>query len=543
MPQPTLPEYLDTIERANLLTRIKEEKRVDELPMLMEQYPDRAVLVEKVKDSPFPFLAGAYGVRKMFAMSLGCKEHELGAEIVRRLDHRFPPKVTTSSVCKDVIIKGDDVDLTAFPLFCHHDRDGQAFLNDCNIVTRDPDTGVNSLGIYRLMFRTKNTTSINMENVNHLTRIHADKYGKRGTEVPIACLIGGPAIPKLSQMEHIPDVDDYDILGGLYGEPVELIKCETNDLMVPANSEIVLEGRLMISEGFVHDEGAYGEYTGTYGGGLPSDCRIIWDCITHRKDAIFQLASIGGMHPGRTDMLVVQPAIEADIYGALARAGIDVVDVYCPPAACANIAYARIRPRGGGDANNALALMLTASRQWVPKIAYVFDEDVDIYDPDRVQWAFTFRYNPETGTTLLPRQNANALDPSLTTSKPPFHVTKVGFDCTIPLEHKDRRWTYDVALMTPPLEIPADTTALSEEEVAKRMEAFIREAPRSWHDIVKQFAGQSYRVVYRAFGQLRPRLGRLADEAPYFPYVLSDEEVIHGKTAADWSKGHSQKPA
>ena len=191
-------------------------------------------------------------------------------------------------------------------------------------------------------------------------------------------------------------------------------------------------------------------------------------------------------------------------------------------------------PRGG-DANNALTLMLTCSQQSVPKVAYVFDEDVDIYDPDRVQWAFAFRDNPERGTTILPRQNANALDPSLTTFTPPFHVSKIGFDCTIPLDKEVHRWAYAVAEMVPPLD-QSRPSEMSEEDLAGDMERFIKERPRAWIEIVKNYAGQPYPVLYRAFGRLRPRLGRLVDEAPYFPYVLLDKEMIHGKTAEEFMK-------
>ena len=149
----------------------------------------------------------------------------------------------------------------------------------------------------------------------------------------------------------------------------------------------MIEGRIITSEGWVHDEGPYGEYTGTYGGGLPKNNRFVVDCITHRKDAVYQYATIGGLHPGRTDMAAFQPAIEGDLYLALERAGIQVKNVYLPPGGCSNIGYAQINCKSGGDAKKALTIMLSGTRQWMPKIAYVFDEDVDIYDDERVKWA------------------------------------------------------------------------------------------------------------------------------------------------------------
>ena len=139
MPQTSLAEFVEALDKAQLLTRIKEEKRVDELPALMEANPDTAILVEHVKDCKFPFLANAYGVRPMYALSLDCDETKVGLEIARRSELRFKPEMVDTAPCKDVIIKGDDIDLTMFPLFHHHPKDGQAYLNDTNVVSRDPD--------------------------------------------------------------------------------------------------------------------------------------------------------------------------------------------------------------------------------------------------------------------------------------------------------------------------------------------------------------------------------------------------------------------
>ena len=193
MPQINLPEWVEALEKANLLKRIKEEKRVDELPMLMEQNPDNAILVENVKDAKFPFLSGAYGTRSMFAMQLGCKEGKISEVVSKRLESLKKPTIVSGAAFQEVVIRGNDVDLTVFPLFCHHPRDGQAFLNDTNIVTCDPDTGIHDIGIYRLMYREKNVTSINMQNVTRTTRVNAEKFREQGKELPVACILGGAA--------------------------------------------------------------------------------------------------------------------------------------------------------------------------------------------------------------------------------------------------------------------------------------------------------------------------------------------------------------
>lgn len=171
--QTTLTEYVGALDKAGLLTRYIDEKRVDELPALMEANPDKAVFVEKVRDSSFPFLAIAYGARSMYALALGCDESKIGAEIAARSARREKPEIIATSPVKDVILKGGDIDLMIFPLFLHHPYDGQAYLNDTNVVSRDLDSGLIDQGIYSFTYRSKAETNIDMRNDTHGARIHA----------------------------------------------------------------------------------------------------------------------------------------------------------------------------------------------------------------------------------------------------------------------------------------------------------------------------------------------------------------------------------
>ncbi len=527
MPQQSLRENIADLEKAGLVIRIKEEKRVDELPMIMESNPNQAVLVEKVKDSPFPFYANGYGVRPQYALALDCDPKKVGLEIARRFEKSFEPVMVDTAPCRDVILKGDDIDLTMFPLFQYHPKDGNAYLNDTNVVSRNPETGDIDQGIYRFMYRSKNETNIDMRNATHRARIAAEDYAAKGKDMPITVLIGGPTLDKIASMMSNPNSNDWAVLGGYYGEPAKLVKGVTNDLPIPANAEIVLEGRIITSEGWTHDEGPYGEYTGTYGGGLPHNNRFVVDCITYRKDAIYQYATIGGLHPGRTDMFAFMPAIEGDLYNALYKAGILVQNVYLPEGGCSNIGYCCIKTRSGGDAKQALGIMLTGSRQWMPKTAWVFDEDIDIYNDERVKWAQAWRFNPATGIVPMPGQNMLPLDPSLNADHPPNDVTKVGFDCTIPLVGKVDPFSYAAAAVAEPLKVDPKAKQMSDDEIAKEMEKMIREKPRSWNEILTHFASQNYRSLYRAFGQLRPKLGRMADERPDYPYVFADTNFVY----------------
>ena len=522
MAQESLAEFISTLEQNGLLRRYSDEVRVDELPKVMEENPDRAVLVEHVKDCIFPFFANGYGSREMYALSLKCDPKEVGREIAKRAGLHYKADLVATAPCKEVILRGEDVDLTIFPLFNHHPRDGQAYLNDTRIVTRNPVTGEINDAIQRMMYRSTDSTNVDMRAWFHGGSIAGLRYHEIGKDMPIAVCIGGPTLDKIASMMRSPGagIDGWDKLGGFLGGPAKIVKCETSDLTVPANAEIVLEGRVITSEGMIHDEGPYGEFPGMYGAGLPRNWNVVIDCITYRKGAIYQDATIGGLHPGRTDMYAFQQAIEGELFEKLQRAGIIVQDVVAPAEGGGNIAYARIKAVGGGDAMQTLGVMLTGCRQYMPKIAYVFDEDVDVYDDARVKWAQAWRYNPGHGTLIVPGQNTMPLDPSLKQNKPPFSVTKIGFDCTIGPDAT--RADFEACVVTDPLPQPQVVSKLSETELIAEMGNFIREAPRTWQEVLEHFAGQSYPIVYRAFGQLRPTHGRVANASPNFPYTFSE---------------------
>jgi 4-hydroxy-3-polyprenylbenzoate decarboxylase len=529
MSQISLAEWVQAVDDAGLLRRYSDEKRVDELPQLMEGNPDKAIFVERVKDCAFPFFANGLQTPEICALALGCQPRELSAEIGRRSMIHYPAKLVGTAPCQDVVMQGDDVDLTVLPLFLHHTHDGQAYINNGRIITRDPETGDINDGIQRLMYRSKDLLSIDMRAANHQGAINGAAWHALKKDMPVAVCVGGPTLDQISSMMRVPGarIDGWDKLGGFLGGPAEVVRCETVDLTVPANAEIVLEGHVLTSEGFIHDEGPYGEATGTYGvEWLGHNWNLKVDCVTYRRNAIYQHASIGGLHPGRTDMYIWLPAIEGDLFETLQRAGVHVLDVHLPPGSCENIAYARIRPVSGGDAKQALAVMLTGSHQQFPKVAYVFDEDIDIYDEEQVKWAQAFRYNPGTGTLLIPGQNINPLDPSITMKSLPVSITKIGLDCTMPLGQDNAK--FERAVITPRIGQPAAVEPLSEDEIEAKLRELIQQSPRSWREIVTYFAGQPYQRVYRAFGRLRPQLGRVADQGPDYPYTFAGTEFVHG---------------
>ena len=205
------------------------------------------------------------------------------------------------------------------------------------------------------------------------------------------------------------------------------------------------------------------------------------------------------------------------------RAGIDVKEVRAPLGGLSNIAYAKINTRGAGDSKQALGVMLTCSKQGLPKIAMVFDEDIDIWDDNAVQFAMAFRYMPHLDTVTIPNCNTMTVDPNFAEDAAPGTASKIGLDCTIPISPKFNPSHFDRSMAFELGDPPSDLVVMSEAELTLSMAALIREAPRTWKEILRHFIGQPYRAVYGAFNNLRHRLGRCDDE-PWYRYTFSDTD-------------------
>ena len=208
------------------------------------------------------------------------------------------------------------------------------------LVAKDPITHVTNLGIYRMMFRTKSETGVDLTAPHKLRRYYQTAIDRTSKPLEVACVIGLHGIDMLSSVASSPsNVDEYETMGGFRGEPAELVRCKTIDVLVPANAEIVLECELPLS-GWVADEGPYGEFTGTYGG-LKRNPILKVKAVTHRRDPILQSATHGGSHPGWTDFYLLVPIFESQITNALMSANIDVRGLRFHPGSSGDVAHCK----------------------------------------------------------------------------------------------------------------------------------------------------------------------------------------------------------
>lgn len=446
--QSSLRDWILSLEENNLLARIDKEIDPRHIAAMVSQNYKKATLVENIKGYDVPILANAVSNRSMLALALGTSEDALIQSLDEKMHRLIKPRIVESAPCQEVVKIGEDnVDLTEFPIYLQHEFDGGPYISAGVLVANDPVTHVPNLGIYRMMFRTKKETGIDLTAPHKLRRYYQTAINQqenmKDTEkksLEVACVIGLHGIDMLSSVATAPsDIDEYEVMGGFRGEPLELVSCKTIDVLVPANAEIILECEVPLS-GWIADEGPYGEFTGTYGG-LKKNPTLEIKAITHRKSPILQSATHGGSHPGWTDFYLLIPIFESQIRNALRSANIDVRALRFHPGSSGLWLIASIKKWSEGDGKNALMLMLSASNQNFPKYAVVVDDDIDIYDDDKVYWAMTMRAQPAEDAMIFNDLKCIPLDPSLPTEMPPITTSKMGFDATRPLNRPAFRFS------------------------------------------------------------------------------------------------------
>lgn len=416
--------FLHRLEANGELLRIRREVDVRHISALVAQ-ASQALLLEKVRGFDFPVVSGVVGARRRLALALGCSEAELGKRFAEACENPIPPVIVETAPVKDVVLQGQEVDLTSFPLPLLHEKDGGPYISGGVVYSRDPGYGLNA-GMYRLMFRTRNETGIDLVSPSDM-RVYYERALREGRPLEVAIAIGVHPLHMLAAAFKAPiGTSECDIAGGLHGEPILLVRCETVDLLVPADAEIVLEGEIL-PIGWTVDEGRFGEFNHIQGD-LKWNPIVRIKAITHRKDALFYALHM----PWENDWLQ-GPVNEAAGWRALRAASVDTVAVRATPGGCCYwelIASIRKRP---GEGKNALLALLSVG---AVKLAIVTDDDIDIFDPVQVDWALATRVQPDKDVMVVSGARGKHIDPSLrawTYAKDALPTTaKLGIDATIP---------------------------------------------------------------------------------------------------------------
>ena len=406
MPFRDLREFIAHLEDQKELRRIR--KPVDtkyEIAAYIRKTSDikgPALLFENVNASKIPVLGGVFATRKRGLLALETSEKEYGEKFHQALEHLISPRKISSGPCKEVILKSEDADLSRFPIPIFSQNDSGPFITAGLVISKDPESARSKTSIYRLQVHGSRRLGVKAQQLHRQLR----KAEAKGEPLPVAIAIGtDPALMLASQWDAPYGVDELELAGALRGEPVEVVRAETVDLLVPATAEVVIEGYIQPQVREI--EGPFGEVGGYSTPKFPKPV-IEVTAITHRKDPIFQ-AALTGM-PTTENHILRQIPMEATYYWELKKRHPGVTAVHFPAAgAILFLVVIAMKQTYLYEARNAIASMFATRRN---KIIIVVDDDVDIYDMEKVMWAVATRSRPEEDVVIFPRLSTSGMDPS-----------------------------------------------------------------------------------------------------------------------------------
>lgn len=459
-----LREFIDALEKNGDLVRVKAE--VD--PHLeMTEICDRtlraggpAILFENPKGYDMPVLANLFGTPQRVAQGMGQNDvkalREIG-ELLAFLKEPEPPKglkdawsklplfkqvlkmgpkVVTKAACQEVVLEGDQVDLTRIPIQTCWPGDAAPLVTWPLVITRGPHKERQNLGIYRQQLIGKN--KLIMRWLSHrggALDFREWQQAHPGEPFPVSVALGADPATILGAVTPVPDtLSEYAFAGLLRGSKTELVKSIGNDLQVPASAEIVLEGFIYPDE--MADEGPYGDHTGYYNE-VDQFPVFTVERITHRKKPIYH-STYTGRPPDEPAVLGV--ALNEVFVPIFQKQFPEVVDFYLPPEGCSyRLAVVTMKKQYPGHAKRVMMGVWSFLRQFMyTKFVIVCDDDVNARDWNDVIWAMTTRMDPARDTVMIENTPIDYLDFASPVSG---LGSKIGFDATNKWQGEtDREW-------------------------------------------------------------------------------------------------------
>jgi 4-hydroxy-3-polyprenylbenzoate decarboxylase len=352
------------------------------------------------------------------------------------------PKHVRNGPCQEVITRFDEdgagnaaagVTLDDLPILQCWPRDGGRFITLPNVYTRDPDTGERNIGMYRMQIYDGQTTGMHWQ-VHKVGARHGKRYYARGERMPVAVCLGGDPAYTFAAMAPLPDgLDEILFAGFVRKKSVELVKCRTNDLEVPADADFVLEG--YVQPGEMRPEGPFGDHTGFY---TPVDDYPVFHltAITHRKDAIYPSTIVGippmeDFYMGDASVRVFLPVFKMNFP--------EIVDLWLPPEGVFhNLVFVSIRKQYPYQAFKIMHGLWGMGQMMFSKYIIVVDDDCDVHNTSEVLFRLCANTDPQRDSTFI-KNPSDSLDHAPTVPNIGSHM---GFDATRKLagEGYTRNW-------------------------------------------------------------------------------------------------------
>ncbi len=427
-----LRDWIKDVENISELTHVSEEVDWDQemsgIVYMAGKEPagSSAFLFEKIKGYPkgYRALYNCFGSLNKLALSLRLPTGKSALELIQlfreKMNRRIKPEVvdSRSAPVNENICFGDDIDLYKFPAPKMWPRDGGRYIGTADIViTKDPEEGWINLGTYRQMILSKNEVGFYVS-PGHDALLHRERWWKQGKPCEVAAVYGvDPLWFAVGSLTYPKTLSEYDFAGGIQGSPVEVVKGEATDLLIPARAEIVIEG--LCYPGKVKEEGPFGEFNGYYGRPAGPAPYIEVKCVHYRNDPILT-CSLMASYPSGEPGLFHSIARSAKIWDDLTALGVPgIKGVYSFPGSAngMGVVAVSLEQRYPGHASQvaALAAQSTAAAYFT-KWIIVVDEDIDPTEMNQVLWAMTTRCSPKDDIDILRNTWSTYLDP---TQNPP----------------------------------------------------------------------------------------------------------------------------
>ena len=373
------------------------------------RYP--VIRMENMNGSELPLATNMFGSYELLGLALGVDPGTPKSEILHRFRSRIANPLATVTVAredapvKQVIHTDGGIDLGKLPIVHHAEKDSGKYISVGCLVVRDPDTGILNAGMYRHELQGTDRLGCMFNPAHHAGYIYrrCQELGKRMEAV---LFIGHHPAAILGTLVHgAMDVDEFELMGALMDEPLEVVTAETVDLPVPAFAEIAIEGYLDPAE--ETNDGPFAEYTGFYGPAKDPIGLMQVTAITMRSDAIYH--DLDPAHPEHN--LAGALSFGNRVYDSVKNLVPSVTAVYMPASGTAHFtAYIAIKKRVPGEGMSAGMAAIAANSDI--KVVVVVDDDIDIYDERQVLWAISTHFEADTGLAVIPNAMGAHLNPS-----------------------------------------------------------------------------------------------------------------------------------
>lgn len=387
----------------------------------------KATLFPAAGDGDIAVISGLLSDRNWMAESLGLDGAALLEAFRTAIAKPIPWAEVDDAPCQQVVHDDGDL-LSLLPIPTHNEHDSGAYITAGLLIVRNPVTGIQNVAIHRL--QASSGRELGALLLPRHTLAFFNEAETAGSDLDVAIVVGADPACLLASQAIVPlNMDELEIAGALGGAPVEVVKCLGSEIRVPANAEIVIEGRIKANARAL--EGPFGEFPQYYGERAERHV-IAVDRITHRHDPLFHTIVGGALE----HLLLGAIPREATILDTIRRTFPSVKDVHLALGGVGRYhLYVQMRARHRGEAKNVIMACFAA--HYDVKHVVVVDEDVDIHDPRSVEWAVATRFQADRDLVIVSGAQGSKLDPSTDDG----YGAKMGLDATVPIGAPEFRFT------------------------------------------------------------------------------------------------------